>query len=32
MAETPFEQTDVVELTRSFLGDRAQFLHHLFED
>ena len=32
IAETPYEDTEVFELTRSFLGDRAQFLHHLFED
>ena len=32
IAETPYEETDVFELTRSFLGDRDQFLHHLFED
>ena len=32
IAETPYEKTEVFELTRSFLGDRGQFLHHLFED
>jgi predicted ATPase len=32
IAETPYEETEVFELTRSFLGDRGQFLHHLFED
>jgi predicted ATPase len=32
MAETPYEETEVFELTRAFLGDRGQFLHHLFED
>jgi predicted ATPase len=32
IVETPYDQTEVVELTRSFLGDRGQFLHHLFED
>jgi predicted ATPase len=32
IAETPYEKTEVFELTRSFLGDRKQFLHHLFED
>jgi predicted ATPase len=32
IAETPYEKTEVVELTRSFLDDREQFLHHLFED
>jgi predicted ATPase len=32
MAETPYEETEVFELTRAFLSDRGQFLHHLFED
>jgi predicted ATPase len=32
IAETPYEKTDVVEATRSFLDNREQFLHHLFED
>jgi predicted ATPase len=32
IAETPYEKTEVVELTRSFLDDRGQFLHYLFED
>jgi len=32
IAETQYEDTEVVELTRSFLQDREQFLHHLFED
>jgi predicted ATPase len=32
IAQRPYEQTDVVELTRSFLDDREQFLHHLFQD
>ena len=32
IAETRYEDTEVVELTRSFLDDRDQFLHHLFED
>jgi predicted ATPase len=32
LAATPYEETDVVEMTRSFLEDRDQFLHHLFED
>lgn len=32
IAETRYEETDVVELTRSFLHDRDQFLRHLFED
>jgi hypothetical protein len=27
-----YEETEVFELTRSFLGDRGQFLPHLFED
>jgi predicted ATPase len=29
---TSYESTEVVELTRSFLADRDQFLRHLFED
>ena len=32
MAETPYQETEVFELTRSFLDDREQFLRHLFED
>jgi len=32
IAQTAYEETEVVELTRSFLQDRAQFLHHLFEN
>ena len=32
IAETSYEQTEVVELTRSFLTGREQFLHHLFEE
>lgn len=32
IAEVPYERTEIVELTRSFLGGREQFLHHLFED
>lgn len=32
ITETPYEKTEVFELTRSFLGDRGQFLHHLFEE
>jgi predicted ATPase len=32
LVETPYDQTEVVELTRAFLGDRGEFLHHLFED
>jgi predicted ATPase len=32
VVETPYDQTEVVELTRAFLGDRGEFLHHLFED
>jgi predicted ATPase len=31
VAETAYEETDVVRLTRSFVDDRAPFLHHLFE-
>ncbi len=30
--KTSYESTEVVELTRSFLADRDQFLRHLFED
>jgi predicted ATPase len=32
IAATAYEETDVVEMTRSFLKDRDQFLRHLFED
>jgi predicted ATPase len=32
IAETRYEETEVVELTKSFLSDRGQFLRHLFED
>ncbi len=32
IAVTPYDETDVVQMTRSFLSDRDQFLHHLFED
>jgi predicted ATPase len=32
IAETRYEETEVVALTRSFLDDRERFLHHLFED
>ena len=32
IVETRYEDTEVVELTRSFLDDRDQFLHHLFAD
>ena len=32
LVETPYDQTEVVELTRAFLGDRCEFLHHLFDD
>jgi predicted ATPase len=32
IAETPYDKTEVFELTRSFLDDREQFLHHLFND
>ncbi|OLC50867.1 MAG: hypothetical protein AUH67_00870 [Chloroflexi bacterium 13_1_40CM_4_69_19] len=32
LAETPYEETDIVALTRSFLHDRGKFLYHLFDD
>jgi len=32
MAVTQYDDTDVVQMTRSFLADRGQFLRHLFED
>ena len=32
LTETPYEETEVVALTRSFLQDRGEFLHHLFDD
>jgi predicted ATPase len=32
IAEVPWQETDVVELTRSFLADRHRFLHYLFAD
>ena len=32
IVETPYEETEVVELTRAFLADRSEFLHHLFDD
>ena len=32
IAQTRYEDTDVFELTRSFLEDRDRFLHHLFDD
>lgn len=32
ITETAYEKTEIVELTRSFLGGREQFLHHLFQD
>jgi predicted ATPase len=32
ITETAYEKTEVVELTRSFLDGREQFLHHLFRD
>jgi predicted ATPase len=32
IAETVYDRTEVVELTRSFLADRSAFLRHLFED
>jgi predicted ATPase len=32
IAKTGYEESEVFELTRSFLDDRSQFLRHLFED
>ena len=32
IAKTSYESTEVVELTKSFLADRDQFLRHLFAD
>jgi predicted ATPase len=32
VAETPWQETEVVELTRSFLADRHRFLHYLFAE
>jgi predicted ATPase len=32
IAETPYDETDVVQLTRSFLADRGRFLHYLFAE
>jgi predicted ATPase len=32
IAETPWDETEPVELTRSFLADRGRFLHHLLAD
>ena len=32
IAKTSYESIEVVDLTRSFLADRDQFLRHLFED
>jgi predicted ATPase len=32
ITETPYDGTELIELTRSFLDDRAQFFHHLFDD
>ncbi len=32
IAETPYEETEQYELTRSFLADRERFLHYLFAD
>jgi predicted ATPase len=32
IAETPWQETEVVELTRSFLADRHRFLHYLLRD
>lgn len=31
LEETPYEQTDVLTLTRAFLGDRDAFFRHLFD-
>jgi predicted ATPase len=31
MVETSYEQSEIVELTRSFLEEREVFLRHLFE-
>lgn len=31
IAETPWDETEVVDLTRSFLADRGRFLHYLFQ-
>jgi predicted ATPase len=30
--ETSYEDTEQYDLTRSFLDDRARFLHYLFAD
>lgn len=32
LVETPYEETEQYELTRSFLDDRNRFLHHLLAD
>lgn len=32
IVETPWEETEPVELTRSFLADRGRFLHYLFAE
>ena len=32
IAEVPYEKTELVKLTSSFLDSREQFLHHLFKD
>ena len=32
ITETPYEETEQYELTRSFLDDRERFLHYLFAD
>lgn len=32
IAETAYDESEIVELTRSFLEDREVFLRHLFED
>jgi predicted ATPase len=32
IVETPYDETEPVELTRAFLADPARFLHYLFDD
>jgi predicted ATPase len=32
IVETPYDETDPVELTRAFLADRGRFLHYLFAE
>ena len=32
ITETPWDETEVVDLTRSFLADRGRFLHYLFAE